>query len=183
MIAQDTGGAILGPARADIYFGAGDEAGSVSGRMRHNGRFVMLVPNGMYVATPEETPVPRPRPPGQMLPDQVKQEPDTPAVAAKAGATDSTETKPAETKSAGTRKRGSRTAAVKPDAKAERKKPDKTKGGKAAAFDRHSVASVEVKPPPKAAKQPDRKPAEKISDKKPDRPQAHKRKSKSEFKS
>ena len=27
MIAQDTGGAIVGPARADIYFGAGDEAG------------------------------------------------------------------------------------------------------------------------------------------------------------
>ena len=26
MIAQDTGGAIVGPARADIYFGAGDEA-------------------------------------------------------------------------------------------------------------------------------------------------------------
>ena len=32
-IAQDTGGAIIGPARADIYFGAGDEAGSVSGRL------------------------------------------------------------------------------------------------------------------------------------------------------
>ena len=44
MIAQDTGGAIVGPARADIYFGAGDEAASVSGRLRHDGRFVMLVP-------------------------------------------------------------------------------------------------------------------------------------------
>ena len=27
MIAQDTGSAIVGPARADIYFGAGEEAG------------------------------------------------------------------------------------------------------------------------------------------------------------
>jgi membrane-bound lytic murein transglycosylase A len=36
MIAQDTGGAIVGPARADIYFGAGDEAASIAGRMRHN---------------------------------------------------------------------------------------------------------------------------------------------------
>ena len=183
MIAQDTGGAILGPARADIYFGAGDEAGSVSGRLRHNGRFVMLVPNGMYVAAPEETPVPRPRPPGQMLPDQVKQEPDSPAVAAKASATDSAETKPAEAKSTEIKRRGSKTAAVKPDAKAGAKKPDKTKGNKAAAFDRHSVASVEVKPPPKSAKQPEKKSADKKSEKKSDKKQAHKRKSKSDSKS
>src|SRR5262249_49809294 len=45
MIAQDTGGAIRGRARADLYFGAGDEAASVAGRIRHNGRFVMLVPH------------------------------------------------------------------------------------------------------------------------------------------
>lgn len=44
MIAQDTGSAITGPARADIYFGAGDEAGRLAGRIRHAGRFVMLVP-------------------------------------------------------------------------------------------------------------------------------------------
>jgi membrane-bound lytic murein transglycosylase A len=62
MIAQDTGGAIIGPARADLYFGAGDEAGSVSGRLRHNGRFVMLVPNGLFSSAPEEVPLPRPRP-------------------------------------------------------------------------------------------------------------------------
>ncbi len=30
MIAQDTGGAIVGPARADLYFGAGDEAASIA---------------------------------------------------------------------------------------------------------------------------------------------------------
>ena len=32
MIAQDTGSAIVGPARADLYFGAGVEAGKVAGR-------------------------------------------------------------------------------------------------------------------------------------------------------
>jgi membrane-bound lytic murein transglycosylase A len=30
MIAQDTGAAIVGPARADLYFGAGDKAGQVA---------------------------------------------------------------------------------------------------------------------------------------------------------
>ena len=44
MIAQDTGSAIVGPARADLYFGAGQEAGRVSGRLRHAMHFVMLVP-------------------------------------------------------------------------------------------------------------------------------------------
>jgi membrane-bound lytic murein transglycosylase A len=60
MVAQDTGGAIIGPARADIYFGAGDEAGSISGRLRHPGRFVMLVPNEIgTVAADSRIPLPR----------------------------------------------------------------------------------------------------------------------------
>ena len=37
MIAQDTGSAIVGPARADIYFGAGDEAGKIAGRIKTSG--------------------------------------------------------------------------------------------------------------------------------------------------
>ena len=45
--AQDTGSAIIGPARADLYFGAGQEAGRVSGRLRHAMHFVMLVPKGL----------------------------------------------------------------------------------------------------------------------------------------
>ena len=44
MIAQDTGSAIVGPARADLYWGAGDDAGRIAGRIRHPGRFVMLLP-------------------------------------------------------------------------------------------------------------------------------------------
>ena len=63
MIAQDTGGAIVGPARADLYFGAGDEAASVAGRLRHDGRFVMLAPKELVpVADDDEIPLPRRRP-------------------------------------------------------------------------------------------------------------------------
>ena len=63
MIAQDTGSAIVGPARADLYFGAGAEAGRISGRFRHNARFVMLVPNSLDpVARGRKMPVPDARP-------------------------------------------------------------------------------------------------------------------------
>jgi membrane-bound lytic murein transglycosylase A len=64
MIAQDTGSAIVGPARGDLYFGAGEEPGRIAGRIRHPGRFVMLVPvelNPVTVVAP--VPMPRPRPP------------------------------------------------------------------------------------------------------------------------
>ena len=63
MIAQDTGSAIIGPARADIYFGAGAEAGRVAGRLKNPARFVMLLPNsldpvprGKTVPLPDERP-------------------------------------------------------------------------------------------------------------------------------
>ncbi len=63
MIAQDTGGAIIGPARADIYLGAGEEAARAAGRFKHNGQFVMLVPNEL---DPDNEalgmPLPQPRP-------------------------------------------------------------------------------------------------------------------------
>ncbi|MDP3692797.1 murein transglycosylase A [Bradyrhizobium sp.] len=63
MIAQDTGSAIIGPARADLYFGAGAEAGKISGRFRHNARFVMLVPNSLDPsARGRKMPVPDARP-------------------------------------------------------------------------------------------------------------------------
>jgi membrane-bound lytic murein transglycosylase A len=43
-VAQDTGSAILGPARADIFFGSGPEAGERAGLVRHPGRFTVLLP-------------------------------------------------------------------------------------------------------------------------------------------
>lgn len=46
MIAQDTGSAILGPARADLFFGSGDEAGRRAGLIRHRGEFTVLWPKG-----------------------------------------------------------------------------------------------------------------------------------------
>ena len=44
MIAQDTGSAILGEARADLYFGSGESAGALAGGIRHEGRFFALLP-------------------------------------------------------------------------------------------------------------------------------------------
>jgi peptidoglycan lytic transglycosylase A len=44
MIAQDTGSAILGAARADIFFGSGDEAGARAGDIRHDADFAILTP-------------------------------------------------------------------------------------------------------------------------------------------
>jgi membrane-bound lytic murein transglycosylase A len=43
-IAEDTGSAILGPARADLYHGSGPAAGSRAGVLRHPMRFVVLWP-------------------------------------------------------------------------------------------------------------------------------------------
>jgi membrane-bound lytic murein transglycosylase A len=44
MVAQDTGSAIVGPARGDIFFGSGDAAGEIAGAMQAGGRFVVLAP-------------------------------------------------------------------------------------------------------------------------------------------
>ena len=63
MIAQDTGSAIVGPARADLYWGAGEEAGRIAGRIRHPGRFVMLLPREFDIAAAgREAPLPLPKP-------------------------------------------------------------------------------------------------------------------------
>ena len=45
-MAQDTGGAIRGPVRADFFWGFGDEAGQRAGRMRQQGQLWVLWPNG-----------------------------------------------------------------------------------------------------------------------------------------
>jgi membrane-bound lytic murein transglycosylase A len=44
--AQDTGGAIRGAVRADLYWGSGSEAGALAGRMRQRGRLWILWPRG-----------------------------------------------------------------------------------------------------------------------------------------
>lgn len=44
VVAMDTGSAIVGAARADIYWGVGDEAAEIAGRSKHRGTFIILVP-------------------------------------------------------------------------------------------------------------------------------------------
>jgi len=44
MIAQDTGGAIRGAQRADIFYGSGFDAGETAGRVKDRGRMVLLLP-------------------------------------------------------------------------------------------------------------------------------------------
>ena len=44
MIAQDTGSAIQGAQRADVFYGTGDLAGLAAGRVRDRGRMIVLLP-------------------------------------------------------------------------------------------------------------------------------------------
>lgn len=54
MIAQDTGSAIKGAQRADIFFGTGDQAGRAAGRLRDPGRMLVLMPiQRAYALAPE----------------------------------------------------------------------------------------------------------------------------------
>lgn len=63
LVAQDTGSAIIGPARADIYFGTGDKIGSIAGRIKQFGQFVMLVPRSVELkGSSDDIPLPKPRP-------------------------------------------------------------------------------------------------------------------------
>ncbi|MEQ9505572.1 MAG: MltA domain-containing protein [Hyphomonas sp.] len=47
LIAQDTGGAIKGPVRGDIYFGTGVDAGNRAGTMNAKGRLWVLLPRAV----------------------------------------------------------------------------------------------------------------------------------------
>jgi membrane-bound lytic murein transglycosylase A len=94
MIAQDTGSAIVGPARAALFFGAGDDAGRVAGRIKQMGRFAMLVPREIdpaaaHVPLPrvkpkieepasQPVPLPRPRPKLEADPTLAVSAPDRP---------------------------------------------------------------------------------------------------------
>jgi membrane-bound lytic murein transglycosylase A len=44
MVADDTGSAIKGPARGDIFVGSGQAAGAIAGEIRHKADFTILVP-------------------------------------------------------------------------------------------------------------------------------------------
>lgn len=127
MVAQDTGGAIVGPARADIYFGTGEEGARIAGRLKHYGRFVMLVPRDFDpVEDGKQMPVPLPRP-----------------VIAQSTAPEKTQEKAQE-------KKKSETAAASADQKADAVAPDnrtKTAGEAPAGKTRHADAIV---PMPKA---------------------------------
>lgn len=50
MIAQDTGSAIVGPARGDLFAGSGDAAGEVAGIVRHAADFYVLLPRPLIEA-------------------------------------------------------------------------------------------------------------------------------------
>lgn len=47
MVAQDTGGAIRGAVRGDVFWGAGAEAENIAGRMKHSGRAWLLLPKAV----------------------------------------------------------------------------------------------------------------------------------------
>lgn len=54
MIAQDTGSAIKGAQRADVFIGTGDEAGAIAGRIKDSGRMIVLMPiQRAYAFLPE----------------------------------------------------------------------------------------------------------------------------------
>lgn len=65
LVAQDTGGAINGPVRGDVFWGHGDDAAKTAGSMRQPGRLWILLPKTVELpaalTTLEEPP---PEPPG-----------------------------------------------------------------------------------------------------------------------
>jgi len=49
LVAQDTGGAIKGPVRGDVFWGPGEAAAEVAGRMKHGGRLWVLLPRAVHL--------------------------------------------------------------------------------------------------------------------------------------
>jgi membrane-bound lytic murein transglycosylase A len=52
MVAQDTGGAIKGPVRGDVFWGPGDDAAERAGRMSQEGRLWILLPKAVAKKVP-----------------------------------------------------------------------------------------------------------------------------------
>ncbi len=51
MVAQDTGGAIKGPVRGDLFWGTGEPALAIAGGMKQEGRYYLLLPRSIRVAS------------------------------------------------------------------------------------------------------------------------------------
>lgn len=47
VVAQDTGGAIKGPVRGDLFWGFGDDAATRAGTMKQSGRYYLLLPKSI----------------------------------------------------------------------------------------------------------------------------------------
>lgn len=51
LVAQDTGGAIKGPIRGDLFWGSGEEAGAAAGSMKQQGRWYLLLPKAAVASS------------------------------------------------------------------------------------------------------------------------------------
>ncbi|MOA60002.1 murein transglycosylase A [compost metagenome] len=60
--AQDTGGAIAGEVRADLFWGTGAEAGELAGDMKQQGQIWLLWPKGAALPNAAPTPTPGAKP-------------------------------------------------------------------------------------------------------------------------
>ena len=61
LVMQDTGGAIRGVVRGDVYWGYGAEAESIAGRMKHPGRMTVLLPRALAARLGRRAQFPVPR--------------------------------------------------------------------------------------------------------------------------
>jgi len=149
MIAQDTGSALVGPARADLYWGAGDGAGRIAGRIRHPGRFAMLVPRELdLVAAGKRMPLPVPKP--KIAEVEIdKTDGKGKASSANAGAIAAGKEIP---------KRPASPAPKPKMAASDVKQEIKTEGGKGRATSANTGATVAGKQPPKHPASPAPKP-------------------------
>ena len=55
MVSQDTGGAIRGPVRGDVFWGHGGDAEEIAGRMKSRGRLWLLLPAGLDPRGPDQS--------------------------------------------------------------------------------------------------------------------------------
>ena len=61
-VAQDTGGAIRGPVRGDLFFGFGNNAEMLAGQMKQSGHLYALLPKAVAAHLAATTDYPAPAP-------------------------------------------------------------------------------------------------------------------------